>query len=173
MATKRACRDQLAISFIVPRSLELDMSHYSLRAHVEIQLHLIWKLSKGQHSNVRNKNGRTYPVTLIMTNYSTADQDHIDTMNDITPITHTESAAAKKATARQRRIHRATNSALAEFSVSVREKDMEAASRTARETQRGDHHYFVAAIFVVVYRWKSVSPEQNGSLMCNYKVCKR
>uniref|UniRef100_M4C4T5 Uncharacterized protein n=1 Tax=Hyaloperonospora arabidopsidis (strain Emoy2) TaxID=559515 RepID=M4C4T5_HYAAE len=70
-------------------------------------------------------NDRTYPITMIMKIYSTAAQAaHLDTMNDITPITQTVSTAVNKATVRQSQLHRSTKLALAESLGSVREKDM-------------------------------------------------
>ena len=85
--------------------LRLKYLTLPLHVHVIILLHLICKLSNAEHTNLRNKNGRTYPVTLIMMNNSKAAQEHLDTMNDITIITHTASTAVNKATARQSRIH--------------------------------------------------------------------
>uniref|UniRef100_M4BBT1 Uncharacterized protein n=1 Tax=Hyaloperonospora arabidopsidis (strain Emoy2) TaxID=559515 RepID=M4BBT1_HYAAE len=59
-----------------------------LHVHVMIQLYLICKLSKRRALYREKQERQDVPCTLIMTNNSRAVQDHLDTMNDITPITH-------------------------------------------------------------------------------------
>ena len=73
-------KEHVVTSLLYPSSglarLRLKCLTLLLHLHVMIQLHLICKLSNTEHSNVRNKNGGMYPVTLIITNNSTAAQDH-------------------------------------------------------------------------------------------------